>query len=75
MTIGAPSKRSARLYLKPEKWVPAMGCPPRKRNPYRSARGNTPAHTFSLVPAQSITMVCFDSSGARRVMCSTTASG
>ena len=74
-TIGAPSNRSARLYLKPEKWVPAIGCPPRNENPYCLAKGKTLAQTFSLVPAQSMTSVVLSSSGAKRVMCSTTASG
>ena len=73
-TMG-PVKEVGPAVLKAGEVVPAMGWPPRKGNPYCSARGKTFWHTFSLVPAQSMTMVWGGILGASRSMCSTTASG
>ena len=57
---------SARLYLKPELWVPAMGCPPTKVKPYSAAMGKQASHTFCLMPERSITTQFLDSMGATR---------
>jgi hypothetical protein len=54
-TIGCPSKRFARLYLKPENWEPAMGCPPTKVKPYFSASGKQRLQISRLTPQQSRT--------------------
>ena len=62
--MGAPAKRFARLYLKPENWEPAMGCPPTKVKPYRSARGKHRLQTSRLMPQQSMTSASLDTRGA-----------
>ena len=42
-------------YLKPELWVPAMGCPPRYVKPYSFASGKQASQTSRFVPQQSMT--------------------
>ena len=58
--MGVPTNRLARLYLKPEKWVPAMGWPPMKVKPYCSARGKHRLQISCLTPQQSMTRASFD---------------
>ena len=55
MTMGAPRKRLARAYLKPEYWAPAMGWPPTNVKSRPCAMGMHASHTSRFTPQQSMT--------------------